>query len=159
MISDLCSPITFTDTTMLLTLKLIRCGVVAVGVVALAGCGRSKSDIVPVTGTLTYKGVPVTNAILTFEPDHARQSWAETDNQGHFKIFYDAQQDGVALGTHKVFIEFRATTDAEKDLLIEGKQPPMSAEMKAFFNKYSPLNSKLTVQITQKTRDLKLDLD
>ena len=122
-----------------------------------AGCGNS--NIVQVTGTLTHKGKPVPNAVLTFEPAHGRQSWAETDEQGRFKIFYDRHQDGAVIGTHKLFIEYRPTTDAEGEAIMAGKQPPLSPEMKAFFNKYSPRNSKHTVEITRETRELKLDLD
>jgi hypothetical protein len=136
--------------------KLLPC-VVAVLPLGLAGCGGS--NIVKVTGTLTHKGKPVPNALLTFEPDHGRQSWAQTDEAGRFKIFYDRQQDGAIVGKHKVFIEFKPTTDAEREAMLVGKLPPQSPEMKAFFNKYSPRNSKLTVEITPDNTDLKLDLD
>jgi hypothetical protein len=126
--------------------------------VGLAGCG-GRPNVVPVSGTLTYKGKAVTNALLTFEPEHERQSWAETDAQGRFKIHYDRSQDGAAVGTHKVFIEFRPTTDAENEAMIDGKPPPLSADLKAFFSKYSPTRSKLKVEISRATKDLKLDLD
>lgn len=94
-----------------------------------------------------------------FQPDHGRESWGETDEQGRFKLFYDADNDGAILGKHKVFIEFRATTDAQKEAIMAGKQPSMPPEMKAFFNRCSPPNSKLTVEITPSNKDLKLDLD
>jgi hypothetical protein len=130
---------------------------VAALLVGLAGCNNS--NVVQVTGTLTHKGKPVPNALLTFEPEHGRQSWAETDEQGRFKIFYDKKQDGAVIGTHKLFIEYRPSTDAEREAAMSGKAPPLSPEMKAFFHKYSPLNSKHTVQITRETKELKLDLD
>jgi hypothetical protein len=131
--------------------------VVVILLVGLTGCGRS--NIVKVTGTLTYKGKPVPNALLTFEPAHGRQSWAETDEQGRFKIHYDPQQDGAVVGKHKLFIELKPTTDAQREAAMQGKPPPLPPEMKAFFHKYSPLNSKHTVEITSSTKELKLDLN
>ena len=132
----------------------VRPGAIAILLVGLAGCG--KSNIVQVSGTLTYKGTPVPNALLTFEPDHGRQSWAQTDEQGRF---YDRDQDGAVIGKHKVFLEFKPSTDAQREAIMQGKQPPMSPEMKALFRKYSVSNSTLTVEITPSTKDLKLDLD
>ena len=137
--------------------KFVPSWAVVVSLVGLAGCGDT--NIVEVTGTLTHKGKPVPNALLTFEPSHGRQSWAETDDQGRFKIFYDKHRDGAVVGTHKVFLEYQPSTDAEREAVMAGKPPPMSPEMKALFAKYSPLKSKLTVEITRDTRDLKLDLD
>ncbi len=126
--------------------------------VALAGCGGDPK-VVKVTGTLTYKQKPVTNAILTFLPDKGRQSWAETDEQGRFKINYDRHQDGAVVGKHKVWVEFRPTTQAEQEAVMMGKPPPLSGDPKTFFNKYSQANSKVEVMIDTNTKELKLDWD
>jgi hypothetical protein len=137
--------------------KLVLSWAVVAPLVGLTGCGDS--DVVEVTGTLTHKGKPVPNALLTFEPSHGRQSWAETDAEGRFKIFYDKHRDGAVIGQHKVFLEYQPATDAEREAVMAGKPPPMTPEMKALFARYSPLKSKLTVEITRDTKDLKLDLD
>ena len=68
----------------------------------LAGCGDSGPKIVPVTGTLKYKGQPVTNATLWFQPETGRPSWGQTDEQGHFTLNYDRGHEGAVPGKHKV---------------------------------------------------------
>jgi hypothetical protein len=132
---------------------------VPVLLVALAGCSDSGPKVVRVTGTLTYKGQPVTNAYLTFRPENGRQSWAQTDEQGRFKVNYDRQQDGAVVGRHRVWVKVRPTTPAEQEAVELGKRLPMAKEMAAFFDKYSAENSKFEVDITPETKDLKLDLD
>lgn len=127
--------------------------------VALAGCGGGGPRVVKVSGILTYKGDPVTNAYLQFLPEYGRQSWAQTDKQGRFTVHYDAHQDGAVTGKHKVWVEMRPSTVAEKEAVMQGKAPSLSREMKEFFQKYSAENSKLTVEITSGTGELKLELD
>jgi len=125
----------------------------------LAGCGDSGPKVVKVTGTLKYKGQPVTNAIINFVPEFGRQSLAQTDEQGRFKINYDKHQDGAVVGKHKVWVNQRATNTAEREAEMQGRQLPASREVAAFFQKYNAENSKLTVDITTSTKDLSLDLD
>ena len=125
----------------------------------LAGCGSDGPTIVKVTGRLTYKGQPVTNAILQFQPEYGRQSWAQTDAEGRFKINYDRQQDGAVIGKHKVWVEIRPTTPAEQEAAMLGKRIIPAKELAAFFEKYKAENSPLTVEITKKTKELELNLD
>jgi hypothetical protein len=126
--------------------------------IALAGCGDGPR-IVNVTGTLTYKGKPVTNAFLHFLPEHGRQSWAETDDHGRFKVNYDRHQDGAVVGKHKVWVEMRPTTREQKEAVMSGKALSLSKDMRAFFDKYSQEKSTLEVQIDRSRSDLNLDLD
>jgi hypothetical protein len=137
--------------------RLLRWAAVLLSV-ALASCSGGP-NIVPVTGTLTYKGKPVTNALIMFRPEQGRQTWAQTDDQGRFKINYDSQQDGAVVGKTKVWVEMRPTTMAEREAIMEGKKPPLSKDLAEFFEKYSGTNSTLTVDITPNTRDLPLNLD
>ncbi|MFO0810727.1 MAG: hypothetical protein U0746_19025 [Gemmataceae bacterium] len=131
---------------------------IAVATLLLAGCNDGPK-VVKVVGTLTYKGQPVTNAILQFRPEKGRQTWAQTDEQGRFKVNYDKTQDGAVLGKHKVWLEFRPQTAAEQDAVMQGKRPAMSKEMRVLFDKYGAEKSTLTVDITPDTKDLKLDLE
>src|SRR5437016_243304 len=116
-------------------------GAVPLLLVALAGCGDSGPKVVQVSGTLKYKGQPVTNAYITFLPEFGRQSWAQTDDQGRFKINYDKHQDGAVVGKHKVWVQQRATTTAEREAEMQGKALPTTRDMAAFFQKYSAENS------------------
>jgi hypothetical protein len=126
---------------------------------ALAGCGDSGPKIVKVNGTLTYKGKPVTNAYLQFLPEFGRQSWAQTDEQGRFKINYDRHQDGAVVGKHKVWFEPRPGSAAESEAAMLGRRLPQSQEMAEFFKKYGAETTPLTVDITPDTKELTLDLD
>jgi hypothetical protein len=127
--------------------------------VVLAGCGGGGPKIVKVSGTLSYKGKPVTNASLDFMPEHGRPSWGKTDEAGRFTLSYDRTREGAVVGKHKVSVKMRPTTVEEQKAVMMGKRPPMSPEMVTFFDKYSPQKSKLEVQIDDNTKDLKLDLD
>jgi hypothetical protein len=128
--------------------------------IALAGCGGGPS-IVEVTGTLTYKGQPVTNAFVYLVPENGggRPSWGQTDEQGRFKLNYDRGHDGALIGKHTVSVRARPVTHAENLAALRGQQLPLSKDMTEFFNKYSVEKSKVEVVIDKNTKELKLDWD
>ncbi|MBP3954576.1 hypothetical protein J8F10_04670 [Gemmata sp. G18] len=123
----------------------------------LAGCGNS--GIVSVSGTLTYKGQPVTNAIVHFVPEKGRPSMGETDQNGRFTLLYDPQTKGAQVGKHKVFVMHNSAADAGKPGSVPGAAPKLSAESKDLFSKYSADKSKIEVTIDKSTDDLKLAWD
>jgi hypothetical protein len=123
----------------------------------LAGCGGS--NVVSVSGTLTYKGKPVTNAYINFVPENGRPSMGETDQNGRFTLVYDPQTKGAQLGKHRVFVTHNPLADATQPDAIPGEPVKMSAELKEFFSKYSGEKSKVEVVIDKSTSDLKLDWD
>jgi hypothetical protein len=123
----------------------------------LASCGDS--NVVPVTGTLTYKSQPVKNAYIDFVPANGRPSWGETDEQGRFKLNYEQGRDGALIGKHKVWVRRKMTTAAEKEAVMMGKRVPESREMAEFFDKYSPERSKIEVEIDRNTKELTLNWD
>jgi len=124
--------------------------------VALAGCSEGPK-VVPVSGTLTYKGHPITNAFVDFLPEDGRPSWGETDPEGRFKLNYDRKRDGALVGKHRVSVRMRQETRAEQEAVMLGKRPRMSKDLQEFFDKYSSEKSKIDVEIIDKTTDLKLD--
>src|SRR5712675_2209436 len=123
----------------------------ALVIVFLAGCGGGP-NVVAVTGVLTYKGKPVTNAYVDFVPEKGRPSWGQTDEQGRFKLDYDPQRNGALVGKHKVSVRMRATTQAETEAVMLGKAVPMDKDLKEFFEKYSMAQSKREVVIEGTTR-------
>jgi hypothetical protein len=131
--------------------------------VAFAGCGDSGRPVVPVTGTLTHKGQPVPNALVFFAPENGRPSQGPTDAEGHFKLSYTSEKDGAEVGKHKVWISSRQTTRPttakEQAAAIQGKRLPLSADLTAFFDKYSQTKSTVEVVVDKNTRDVKLDWD
>jgi hypothetical protein len=130
---------------------------VAVACGLLTGCGGS--NVVAVSGTLTYKGKPVTNAIIHFVPDTGRPSMGETGADGRFTLTYDPQTKGAELGKHRVFVMHNGAADANLPGAVPGVAPKMSSEMGEFFKKYSGEKSTVTVTIDKSTGDLKLDWD
>jgi hypothetical protein len=129
---------------------------------AVAGCGDSGPTIVPVTGTVTYKGHPVANAYIFFMPadGNGRPSQGPTDAEGHFKLSYTNEKDGVLVGKHKVWIgRPQPTTRAQQEATMMGKKVPLARDMAGLLEKYGQSNSKVEVVIDKSTRELKLDWD
>jgi hypothetical protein len=125
--------------------------------VLLAGC--SGSNVVPVSGTVTYKGQPVPNAYVHFVPENGRPSMGETDANGKFTLTYDPENKGAERGKHRVFFQHNPLADASRPGAIPGETPPLANEWKEFFTKYGPDRSTLKFDITTSTSDLKLELD
>ncbi len=124
----------------------------------VAGCGGG-GDLVPVSGTLTYKGKPVTNAYVDFFPEPGRPSWGQTDEQGRFTLHYDKDHDGAVAGKHRVAVRRRLVTLDEQEAYMKGQKPPSSKELDEFFEKYSTENSKIEIIIEKSAKNLKLDWD
>lgn len=85
--------------------------------VAVLGCGGDTShrstEVVPVSGVVTYKGVPVEGAAVTFHPAQASMApgatqkpaaRAKTDAQGKFRLWTFDLNDGAVPGEHTVTI-------------------------------------------------------
>jgi hypothetical protein len=79
------------------------------------GCGPSVGVIAPllsVKGKVTYKGQPLTQGIIRFEPDgYGRMATGKIQSDGSFVLSTLKEGDGVVAGAHKVFI-----TDVDKTL-------------------------------------------
>lgn len=125
--------------------------------VLAAGCGGS--NVVPVSGTLTYKGQPVPNAFIHFMPENGRPSLGETDQNGKFTLTYDPQNKGAERGKHRVFVQYNAVAAATQPGAVPGEAPRLSSEWREFFTKYGGDNSKVEVVIEKGTSDLKLEWD
>ncbi len=133
------------------------CAFVASALAAfIAGCGSS-SNVVPVSGTLTFQGKPVPNAVVHFVPEAGRPSIGETDASGKFTLTYDPETKGAELGKHRVFV--KPGMAANQPGAIPGKAPKQSADMTKFYGKYGGTNSKVEVVIDKKVSDLKLAWD
>jgi hypothetical protein len=125
--------------------------------ISLAGCGTS--GVVPVSGTLTYKGKPITNAIVHFVPVNGRPSMGETDSNGKFTLTYDPQTKGAQVGKHRVFVMHNAANDASLPGAIPGMPVKLPEDLRQFFDKYSGDKSKVEVTIEKSVSDLKLAWD
>src|SRR6187549_298514 len=57
----------------------------------LLGCSRGGPEVVLIEGTVTHNGEPVPSLRVYFVPTDGRPSWAISDQNGHFKLDYDAE--------------------------------------------------------------------
>jgi hypothetical protein len=88
-------------------MKTFSTVLVLVFLTAFVGCGGSDSKICRVSGTLTYKGKPIPQVYLRFEPDDLTTkatSMAMTDAHGHFQMFIGSTP-GVYRGKVKVYCD------------------------------------------------------
>jgi hypothetical protein len=122
--------------------------------VAVAGCGGG--GIKKVSGTLKYKGQPVPNCHITFNPENGRPSDGDTDEQGRFTLRYDPKQDGAVAGKHKVWVRPNATANSVTEPGMAPKPPKEWAE---FYAKYGGEKSNKEVMIDKSTSDLVIDFD
>ena len=123
----------------------------AAAVLVVTGCDNGPK-VVKVSGTATYKGVPVPYLTLIFQPEKGRPSNGRTDDQGHFTLSYDPQVMGAVVGKHTVSAVYQDSPDTM------GK--PMPPTIKAITSKYGDtVNSPMKIEITGPTDDLKLEFN
>jgi hypothetical protein len=138
--------------------SLLRCVGVAALMFLAFGCNEGPSTV-RVTGTARHRGKPVANLFLNFVPDEGRASWGVTDENGHFKLFYDRTREGAVRGKHKVHVSYRARTPSD-DLALEEGRLKLPADMQAILDKYGdPATSTLQYNITKDGQEIDLDLD
>jgi hypothetical protein len=142
-------------------LPLPFAGMLALIVLAAAGCSRGGPEIVPIEGVVTHKGQPVPNLRIYFQPTDGRPSWGISDANGHFVLDYDADYDGAKVGTHKVWV-LDESTNIDPTIAMSGgaqarpKRPPFMDEILA---KYGRETSTLTVEVKKADRNFQLKLD
>ena len=120
---------------------------------AAVGCD-SGPKVVKVSGVATFKGQPVPSLRLTFQPDHGRPSWGDTDENGRFTLEYDADNKGALVGRHTVSAAYQPRTPDEE---MSGKVPPA---VRAVTAKYGDtLKSPLKIEITGSTDNLEVKFD
>lgn len=67
-----------------------------------AGCGDS-SALLPATGTVTYQGKPVENAVVSFLPEQGVMGTGTTDASGKYEI-HTGGKPGATPGKNQVSI-------------------------------------------------------
>lgn len=91
----------------------------------LVGCNSSEYDLVPVSGTVTLDGDPVTEARVIFEPQRTGKealkagpsSNGVTDENGSYTLLTTVDEDkGAVVGKHTVTIStYLAEVDRSRD--------------------------------------------
>ena len=89
----------------------------AVAFVFLPGCGSS-DKLVPVAGSVTVNGAPLTSGSVTFHPNAAKGNKTPhipvgmIDGQGHYKLM-TATKEGAPEGWYRVTVSAQAPIDPQ----------------------------------------------
>ncbi|UUO06556.1 hypothetical protein M4951_24830 [Blastopirellula sp. J2-11] len=108
---------------MLIHRSLFFALLLAIGSPALVGCGARGAATAPVSGTVTVRGKPQANLVVSFLPQSStteasgKASMGVTDAAGKFTLqTIDVEpREGALIGKHKVVIRVRAEARAEDD--------------------------------------------
>jgi len=109
-----------------------------------------------VAGVVTYKGLPVPDAQVTFSPQGAGQAaFGRTDAEGKYSLTTFESGDGATVGRYKVAVTKFETPDASAvptgDAYVppEGRKTPKAAKPKSLLPaKYaSPQTSDLQAEV------------
>ena len=77
-------------------------------IVGLAGCGSNNGlNLATVRGTVTFKGEPIKNGTVMFEPDESKgttgpQAIGTITSDGSYILSSESSGDGAVVGMHKV---------------------------------------------------------
>jgi hypothetical protein len=122
-----------------------------------AGCGESNSAMCRVSGTLTYKGQPIPQVYLRFEPDDLTTkatSMAMTDARGRFEMAIGSTP-GVYRGKVKIY--------CDDPLAAMGSKSPVPPEIEKAYRelcaKYGHGKSTYEMTIDKSNSNLELKLD
>jgi hypothetical protein len=132
---------------------------VALAALALLGCTQSGPEIVPIAGTVTHNGQPVSNVRIIFQPMPGRISWAISDANGRFELEYDREHKGAKVGTHTVYVADEDATVDPTAAMAGVTRKKRSPDVAAAIAKYSQDKSTLTVEVKKADRNFQLKLD
>jgi hypothetical protein len=135
--------------------RRMLCGVMLAFPLLLTGCGDS--NIVPISGTLTYKGKPVASAVVHFVPDQGRASLGETDAQGKFTLIYDPQNKGAVRGKHKVFVQYNSAEALSQPGVVPGMPIAPPKDLTELYDKYGATKSTIQVIVEKPESALSLN--
>lgn len=123
----------------------------------LPGCGSSNSKICQISGTLTYKGQPIPQVYLRFEPDDLTTkatSMAVTKADGRFEMFIGSTP-GVYRGKVKVFCDDPQAAMGGKSQIPAEIEPAY----RELCSKYGNGKSTYEITIDKSNSNLALKLD
>ena len=140
-------------------LLIIIVGSFFFAVLTFSGCGKSgHSQLGEVTGTVTFKGVPVEAALIVFHAKEGRSAKGRiVAGQIVDVITYDRLNDGAPVGTMPVTIY----PPKDRNIVPERKSAERKSKttLSAFPPRYGdPLQSGLSVEIKPGTNNLTIEL-
>jgi hypothetical protein len=129
-------------------------------VVLAAGCSGGGEEQVKVTGTATRNGKAVPDLAIHFMPEKGMRSFGLTRPDGTFTMVFSNGQEGVLVGTHKVWVQLR-TAGAKDDPELQKRLAAQQSdpEIAEILRKYgSPDTTPITLEI-KKSQEINLTLD
>lgn len=124
---------------------------------ALAGCGTkmdySGIELIKVTGTVTFDGQPLPDALVIFEGTDSASS-GRTDANGRFTLQFDSVKSGCTPGKKTVRISTRLAQDSEADPNVSSKDEAAAEKIPDVYNS----KSTLTADVSSSNRSFQFDL-
>ncbi len=136
----------------------VRYGGWLVALLLLAAASGCSSNLVTVTGRVTYKGDPVPSTQVRFIPDTegVRPATGHTDDDGRFSLRYSTHDAGAVRGKYTVTLQY-APSGAEES---HETPPKASREMKEIIAKCGNASkSPLHYDITKSGQFIEIELD
>lgn len=118
-------------------------------------------DTVSASGTLTYKGKPLSGYQVNFQPvSGERPARAISDTEGKFVLGTNDTGDGAAPGSHKVTVVWAAPSDDGMGEIIDdpSKMPKAPIEIPAKYHAVETSGLELDIP-SGGTEDLKVELE
>lgn len=128
-----------------------------------AACGPSGPRVVPVTGTVTHNGEPISGLWITFTPvapidGVGRPSTGVSKPDGSFALTYSREKKGALEGKHTVGVQFRPSSLEEEIAMGRGqKLHPAQQEITAKYGFQG--TDKIEVEVSRRNNHFELKLD
>jgi hypothetical protein len=139
--------------------KMIRARVAtfALMMACLAGCGggSGRPELVPVQGTVNFKGAPLAGATVTFYCEKSpRSAMGITDANGKFSLTTYDTNDGAVPGEHSVSITKVKASDSSGPITQENAKEKMAKDMQMMI-KGNPGDVKAELDLPARYADAK----
>jgi len=110
------------------------------------GCGGTGEKLGSVKGKITYKGEPLAEARIEFDPvEEGRPATGFTDAEGNYTLSFVQSEAGAKVGKHIV----RIRTDKDVDGIVVKEKLPAKYHEK----------SELTAEVTSGANEINFDLE
>lgn len=118
-----------------------------ISLASTAGCGTGRPTTFGVSGTVTYRGKPLEDALVMFVPEGTRPASGKTDAEGRFTLLSFKPGDGAVVGEHVVCIAKMVPASNDKS---ESGSPYQINVRSVIPEHYStPLGSPLRAMVTK----------
>ena len=118
------------------------------------GCGGVGLGTVPVEGTVTYQGKPLTNGTVTFQPKEGPPAIGAIGPDGHYKLTTKEHDDGAIPGHYQVGV---TSVEGTPNLMPGG---PGYKPIKQILPRHlgQPSNSRVEADVSSDKKVINLDL-